>query len=93
MRVASRGVLALACARVRLCEGDDGAEESERSLTVRSPPLLLPPHPGAGRATRFWEGGEGCRDTRFMNRNDPHKWRGKVRMWSGAHTGKGGCHA
>ncbi|GAB4820690.1 hypothetical protein N2152v2_007736 [Parachlorella kessleri] len=30
----------------------------------------------AGRNSRFWEGGAGCRDPRRMNRNDPRKHRG-----------------
>lgn len=32
-----------------------------------------------GKATRFWEGGSGCRDTKLLNKNDPHKWRGKAK--------------
>ncbi|KAK9837114.1 hypothetical protein WJX81_003810 [Elliptochloris bilobata] len=30
---------------------------------------------GAGTGSRFWEGGEGCRDRTRMDRNDPHKYR------------------
>jgi len=29
----------------------------------------------SGKHTRFWEGGEGCRDKNRMHRNDPHKYR------------------
>ncbi|KAI8468280.1 MAG: hypothetical protein J3K34DRAFT_459970 [Monoraphidium minutum] len=31
-------------------------------------------HP-AGRNTRFWEGGQGCRDSSAMSRKDPHRFR------------------
>jgi hypothetical protein len=30
-----------------------------------------------GRHTRFWEGGEGCRDPRWLDSRDPHKYRGR----------------
>eukprot|EP00798_Chlamydomonas_sp_ICE-L_P031137 gene31137-6276_t len=39
-----------------------------------------------GKNTRFWEGGEGCRDTRLMNKNDPHRYRGKNKTKSAKHT-------
>ncbi|KAK9788279.1 hypothetical protein WJX73_004020 [Symbiochloris irregularis] len=29
----------------------------------------------SGRATRFWEGGQGCRDPKRMDRHDPHRYR------------------
>ena len=35
-----------------------------------------------GKSTRFWEGGDGCRDTRFMTRKDAHKYRGKAKTKS-----------
>ena len=41
-----------------------------------APPWPLP-GPGAGKRTRFWEGGEGCRDPNRMNRKDPRKFRGE----------------
>jgi hypothetical protein len=39
-------------------------------------------HRRAGRRTRFWEGGQGCRDVRRLNKNDPHKWRGRNKTQS-----------
>ncbi|GFR52877.1 hypothetical protein Agub_g15508 [Astrephomene gubernaculifera] len=36
----------------------------------------------SGRRTRFWEGGTGCRDPRRLNKNDPHKWRGRNKTQS-----------
>ena len=27
----------------------------------------------SGKATRFWEGGKGCRDPKYMDRHDPHR--------------------
>eukprot|EP00195_Chlamydomonas_chlamydogama_P016654 CAMPEP_0202913288 /NCGR_PEP_ID=MMETSP1392-20130828/60093_1 /ASSEMBLY_ACC=CAM_ASM_000868 /TAXON_ID=225041 /ORGANISM="Chlamydomonas chlamydogama, Strain SAG 11-48b" /LENGTH=102 /DNA_ID=CAMNT_0049604499 /DNA_START=139 /DNA_END=447 /DNA_ORIENTATION=- len=39
-----------------------------------------------GKTTRFWEGGGGCRDVRRMNRNDPHKYRGKSKTQSAKST-------
>ncbi|KAG2427243.1 hypothetical protein HYH02_014647 [Chlamydomonas schloesseri] len=56
----------------------------------------------SGRRTRFWEGGQGCRDVRRLNKNGPHKYRGKNKTqsaqsarvgpkpWSGAGGGGGG---
>jgi hypothetical protein len=39
----------------------------------------------SGRQTRFWEGGAGCRDVRRLNKNDPHKHRGKNKTQSAKH--------
>lgn len=39
-----------------------------------------------GKATRFWEGGGGCRDTRFMTNKDAHKYRGKAKTKSAKST-------
>ncbi|KXZ44807.1 hypothetical protein GPECTOR_62g922 [Gonium pectorale] len=56
----------------------------------------------SGRRTRFWEGGTGCRDPRRLDRNDPHKWKGRNKTvsakasrvgpkpWSGKAVGGGG---
>ncbi|GLC36785.1 hypothetical protein PLESTB_000783200 [Pleodorina starrii] len=56
----------------------------------------------SGRRTRFWEGGTGCRDPRRLDRNDPHKWRGRNKTvsakqsrvgpkpWSGKASGGAG---
>ncbi|GAX77845.1 hypothetical protein CEUSTIGMA_g5287.t1 [Chlamydomonas eustigma] len=35
-----------------------------------------------GKSTRYWEGGVGCRDTTFMTKKDPHKFRGKGKTHS-----------
>lgn len=40
-------------------------------------PCALSPCVRVGRNTRFWEGGQGCRDVRRLNRNDPRKHRGR----------------
>ena len=29
----------------------------------------------AGRNTRFWEGGQGCRDPNKLSRRDPHRYK------------------
>jgi hypothetical protein len=42
-------------------------------------------HLPSGRNTRFWEGGQGCRDVRRLNKNDPHKHRGKNKTTSAKH--------
>lgn len=46
--------------------------------TAPCPLFPLPPAAApSGRNTRFWEGGEGCRDARFMTRKDPRKYKGR----------------
>lgn len=41
----------------------------------------------SGRNTRFWEGGQGCRDLKRLNRNDPHKYRNsRAKTQSAKHT-------
>ena len=37
-----------------------------------------------GRVSRYWEGGDGCRDTRFMTSKVR---RGGMFVWGGAHRG------